>query len=133
MNDLNWGKYSFVFNGVKDHQGPNYVSRLGTFDVWKGEDKIGVLQPEKRTYMVQQSPMTEAAIDPGLSRDLYVALGEPLDSEDAWAVRIYLKPYIRWIWFGCLLMGLGGGLAATDKRYRRRKQAMASDIVGQAA
>ncbi len=127
------GEYSFQFRGVRDHEGPNYVSRLGEFDLWKGDDKLGLLTPEKRTYLVDRNPMTEAAIDPSLTRDLYVALGEPLDNQGAWAVRIYLKPYIRWIWLGCILMGIGGGLAATDKRYRRRKQATAADVVAQSA
>ncbi|MBX2867132.1 MAG: heme lyase CcmF/NrfE family subunit [Acidiferrobacterales bacterium] len=122
------GRYSFVFNGVNDHEGPNYLSRLGEFEVWVDDAKIAILRPEKRTYLVQQNPMTEAAIDPSLSRDLYVALGEPLDAQGAWAVRIYLKPYIRWIWLGCLLMGLGGGLAAMDKRYRRRKRVAVEEL-----
>ena len=69
-------------------------------------------------YRVQQNPMTEAAIDPGLTRDLYVSLGEPLGRDGAWSVRIYVKPFIRWIWAGALIMALGGLLAAADRRYR---------------
>lgn len=90
------------------------------------------MHPEKRVYLVQRSPMTEAAIDPGLTRDLYVALGEPLNTEGAWAVRIYLKPFIRWIWLGAFLMALGGGLAATDLRYRRQRKVEQNSAIGQA-
>jgi cytochrome c-type biogenesis protein CcmF len=64
-------------------------------------------------------PMTEAAIDPGLTRDLYVALGEPLEDGRSWAVRLYFKPFVRWIWFGGLIMVIGGLLSCTDRRYRR--------------
>jgi len=125
--------YEFVFNGTHLHAGPNYQAVRGTFDVRKDDQTISVLKPEKRTYLVQQNPMTEAAIDPGLTRDLYVALGEPLhdnnqdnnhennQNNDIWAVRIYYKPFVRWIWLGAFIMALGGGLAASDKRYRSRR------------
>ena len=79
------------------------------------------MSPEKRVYRVQQNPMTEAAIDVGLTRDLYVSLGEPVDG-DAWIVRVYVKPFIDWIWGGCLLMALGGLLAVTDRRYRSKQR-----------
>ena len=85
--------------------------------MFKQGKEIAVLYPQKRNYLVQKMPMTEAAIDWGLTRDIYVALGEPLD-ESAWSMRIYYKPFIRWIWLGGLLMVIGGLLAATDKRYR---------------
>ena len=75
------------------------------------------MHPEKRFYFVQRNTMTEAAIDAGFFRDLYVAMGEPLDG-DAWAVRLYHKPFVRWIWLGALLMAAGGLLAASDRRYR---------------
>ena len=75
------------------------------------------LRPEKRVYRVQQNPMTEAAIDTGFTRDLYVSLGEPVEGE-AWIVRVYFKPFVDWIWGGCLMMALGGLLAASDRRYR---------------
>ncbi len=114
--------YTFRFQGVHDAEGPNYRSLMGRFEVYSGGRMIGQLYPEKRTYLVQQSPMTEAAIDPGFTRDLYVALGEPLDDQGAWAVRIYFKPYIRWIWLGAFLMGIGGLVAATDARYKRRRE-----------
>ncbi len=84
----------------------------------KQGEQVAVLYPEKRFYLVQRMPMTEAAIDWGFTRDIYVALGEPLN-DGAWSVRVYYKPFIRWIWLGGLFMALGGLLAATDKRYRR--------------
>ena len=94
------------------------------------------MHPEKRIYRVQQNPMTEAAIDTGLTRDLYVSLGEPVDGGDAWIVRVYVKPFVDWIWGGCLLMALGGLLAATDRRYRakvRSEQAAAGGRGGSRA
>ena len=108
--------YAFRFDGVKDHQGPNYVAQRGTLEV-SHDGFVEVLHPEKRIYRVQQNPMTEAAISGNAFRDLYVALGEPLDA-GAWAVRIYHKPMIRWIWFGALMMAFGGLLSMLDKRYR---------------
>ena len=76
------------------------------------------LRPEKRNYLARRSVMTEAAIDPGLTRDVYLSLGEPLEA-GAWAVRIQIKPFVRWIWLGGLLMALGGIVAVLDGRYRR--------------
>ena len=110
--------YAFTFRGTKELQGPNYMAVQGLIDVSQGGKKIADMRPEKRVYRVQQNPMTEAAIDVGATRDLYVSLGEPLES-GAWVVRIYVKPFIDWIWGGCLLMALGGLLAVTDRRYRR--------------
>jgi len=75
-------------------------------------------------------PMTEAAIDAGLTRDLFIALGEPLDEEGAWAVRIYYKPFIRWIWLGAIIMALGGLFAASDRRYRRLARSTSSSSAG---
>jgi cytochrome c-type biogenesis protein CcmF len=83
--------------------------------------------PEKRLYTVQNQAMTEAAIDSGLLRDLYVSLGEPL-AGGAWSVRLYHKPFIDWIWGGCLIMAMGGVLAISDRRYRlawRREESLA--------
>ncbi len=113
------GDYSFEFQGMERVQGPNYVSDRGHFNIYKDGELYNVLLPEKRRYNVQQSMMTEAAIDPGLFRDLYIALGEPLGG-GAWAVRIQYKPYIRWIWLGALFMSAGGILTTLDKRYRRK-------------
>jgi cytochrome c-type biogenesis protein CcmF len=112
------GGYSFIFEGTQVLEGPNYKADQGIVRVFKNGEELFSLHPEKRIYRVQQMPMTEAAIDWGFTRDLYIALGEPL-SEGAWSVRVYYKPFIRWIWIGGLLMALGGLLAATDKRYRR--------------
>lgn len=113
------GAYSFVFEGAMHHEGPNYTADRGTLRVLKNNREIAVLHPEKRLYIVQQMPMTEAGIDPGFTRDLYVALGEPLE-EGAWAVRLQVKPFVRWIWLGGMLMAFGGCLSACDPRYRAR-------------
>jgi cytochrome c-type biogenesis protein CcmF len=115
------GGYQFVFEGARHFQGPNFTSDRGTVRVLREGRVIGVLHPEKRLYSVQQSIMTEAGIDAGFTRDLYVALGEPL-GDGAWAVRVHVKPFVRWIWLGGLLTGLGGALAALDRRYRARAE-----------
>jgi cytochrome c-type biogenesis protein CcmF len=104
---------TFTFRGAREVQGPNYVAMDGR--------KVRELYPEKRIYRVQQNPMTEAAIDTGFTRDLYVALGEAVDGGAAWIVRVYVKPFIDWIWGGAFMMALGGLLAATDRRYRAKK------------
>ena len=113
------GGFTFRFDGIDQQRGPNYLSQTGTITVIKSGRLAATLNPEKRTYLVQQMPMTEAAIDAGLTRDLYVALGEPLDDGGSWAVRLYLKPYVRWIWLGALIMAFGGLLSASDRRYRK--------------
>lgn len=111
--------YNFVFEGTRGVRGPNYVADEGEFLVYKSGERVASLFPQKRRYSSGQV-MTEAALDPGLTRDLYVSLGEPLDDKGAvWAIRLYHKPFIRFIWMGALLMMAGGFLAATDKRYRR--------------
>ncbi|CBL46425.1 Cytochrome c-type biogenesis protein [gamma proteobacterium HdN1] len=109
--------YRYAFDEVRDIQGPNYVSTEGAFTVYKGDRVVARLTPEKRRYLAQGSVMTEAAIDGGLWRDLYVALGEPL-GDGSWAVRIYYKPLMRWVWGGGLIMALGGLIALSDRRYR---------------
>ena len=111
--------YEFRFEGVRDAVGPNYRARRADIEVTRDGRPVARLTPEKRTYASQAQPMTEAAIDPGLTRDLYVALGEPIGG-GAWSVRLHYKPFVRWIWFGAVLMAIGGGLAAMDRRYRRR-------------
>lgn len=108
---------AFVFKGAKEVKGPNYVASQGTFEVNSGDKTIGTLYPEKRFYPVQGATMTEADIDPGVFKDLYVSLGEPLEN-GAWSVRIYIKPFVQWIWAGCIIMALGGLLALCDRRYR---------------
>ena len=112
--------YIFTFRGVRDVTGPNYVASQGLVEVSRDGEKIADLHPEKRVYRVQTNPMTEAAIQTRLTRDLYVSLGEAVDGGAAWIVRVYYKPFIIWIWGGCLIMALGGLIAATDRRYRAR-------------
>ena len=112
--------YEFTFHGVRDFNVANYVATRGGFSVRSLDgDYEADMFPEKRVYRVQNNPMTEAAIDAGLTRDLFIALGEPLDNQGAWAVRIYYKPFIRWIWLGAIIMSIGGLFAASDRRYRR--------------
>ena len=112
--------YDFAFLGVHTVPGPNYQARRAVIEVSRDGDRVALLTPEKRFYHSQGQPMTEAAVDPGITRDLYVALGEPLEG-DAWALRIHHKPFIRWIWGGAALMAFGGLVAVTDRRYRRRR------------
>jgi len=118
-DDAELGGYRFRLQRIDDTTGPNYEAVRARFVVEREGRSVAVLTPEKRVYRVQRNPMTEAAIDPGVTRDLYVALGEPLDS-GAWTVRLHVKPFVDWIWGGCLLMALGGALAASDRRYRQR-------------
>jgi cytochrome c-type biogenesis protein CcmF len=130
-DSVEMGGYQFIFEGAKHHEGPNFTADRGSVRVLENGEQIALLHPEKRMYTVQQSVMTEAAIDAGLTRDLFVALGEPLDN-GAWAVRVHIKPFVRWIWLGALLMGLGGFLAASDKRYRMKVKTRVRDALGMA-
>ncbi|HTO19265.1 MAG TPA: heme lyase CcmF/NrfE family subunit [Pseudomonas sp.] len=123
------GGYQFRFEGAVHHEGPNYTADRATVRVLVEGKEIAVLHPEKRLYTVQMMPMTEAGIDPGLFRDLYVALGEPLE-EGAWAVRLHVKPYVRWIWLGGLLMGFGGLLSTLDRRYRIKVKTRVREALG---
>jgi cytochrome c-type biogenesis protein CcmF len=123
------GGYTFRFNGVSEQQGPNYTALVGDIDLLKNDQSIRKMNPEKRNYVSSTMPMTEAAIDTGLIRDVYVSLGEPIDKtkpDAAWAVRVYYKPFVDWIWGGCVLMALGGLLALTDRRYRSKSRATSS-------
>src|SRR6185369_11862732 len=113
------GGHEFKFLGVKSVKGPNYTAARGEFEVRQGGGAVRSLFPEKRNYVSSSMPMTEAAIDAGFTRDVYVSLGEPLEGQ-AWAVRVYYKPFVDWIWGGCLLMALGGVCAVSDRRYRLR-------------
>jgi len=123
--------YTFKFAGTRMVQGPNYRANEGEFIVTKDNREITRLYPQKRQYAQRGNTMTEAAIDPGFMRDLYVSLGEPLDDRgQAWAVRVYYKPFIRWIWLGSILMMLGGMLAAANKRYRRKIRASETEKTG---
>jgi cytochrome c-type biogenesis protein CcmF len=129
------GGYVFRFDGIVEEPGPNYQATRGFFHVSKGNREVGLMHPEKRVYTVQTMPMTEAAIDTGLLRDLYVSMGEPVGGS-AWSVRIYYKPFVDWIWGGCLLMAFGGLLAVSDRRYRLatfRKQLTADTTKSAAA
>ena len=114
------GGYTFRFDALNDVKGPNYVAVRGTFAVTQGASAVGMMYPEKRMYHVQKNAMTEAAINTRFTRDLYVSLGEPVEAGDgkAWVVRVQVKPFVDWIWGGCVLMALGGLLAVLDKRYR---------------
>jgi cytochrome c-type biogenesis protein CcmF len=117
--------YNFTFNGVKAVPGPNYNAAQGEFDVALAGKFIRKLYPEKRNYFSSTMPMTEAAIDPGFLRDVYVSLGEPINPdlpEGEWAVRVYYKPFVSWIWGGCVIMSLGGLIAISDRRYRARRK-----------
>jgi len=109
--------YVFTYRGVREANGPNYAAAQGLVEVTRDGKPVATMRPEKRIYRVQQNPMTEAAINTGFTRDLYVSLGEPVGNT-AWIVRVYYKPFVDWIWGGCVLMALGGLLAATDRRYR---------------
>lgn len=121
---LTFKQYEFIFDGVGVVQGPNYKADQAQIRILKDGKAYGVLHPEKRFYKARGNMMTEADIDPGFTRDLYVALGEPLEG-GAWAVRIQHKPFVRWLWLGGLLMTLGGLLAATDPRYRKQAKRVA--------
>ena len=107
---------------MERHAGPNYIADTGTVAVLRDGRLLETLHPEKRNYASGGQVMTEAAIDAGAVRDLYVALGEPLGN-GSWAVRVHVKPFVRWIWSGAVLMALGGLVTATDRRFRRREEA----------
>ena len=117
-NHVTLGDYRFRFDGVDKVQGPNFLADRGTVTVFDGEQRIAVMHPEKRAYAAGGQVMTEAALIPGVTRDLYVALGEPL-GDGAWALRVHVKPFVRWVWAGALLMMLGGFVTATDRRFRK--------------
>jgi cytochrome c-type biogenesis protein CcmF len=125
------GGYQFRFEGTTESEGPNYHAFVGHMVIKKGDHVVAELYPEKRNYNASGMPMTEAAIDAGLFRDLYVSLGEPIpDSDGAWAVRVYYKPFVDWIWAGCLLMALGGIFAISDRRYRlHSKKSKQAEVV----
>lgn len=109
--------YSFKLESIQQKQGPNYQASEALMRVYRNDKLVTSLYSQKRHYPVRDMPMTEAGIDSGLTRDLYISLGEPLDGGD-WSIRIYYRPFVRWIWFGAIFMALGALLAALDKRYR---------------
>ena len=113
--------YEFTFDNLSFVQGPNFGASRAHISAYKNDRLVAVLHPEKRKYEARNQVMTEAALDAGLTRDLYVSLGEPLKG-DAWAIRLHVKPFVRCIWLGGLMIGLGGLLSVMDKRYRRRRK-----------
>ena len=113
--------YDFTFRGVVPVNGPNYTAMSGVVEMRRNGELLKTLRPEKRIYNATGMPMTEAAIDTGFLGDRYVSLGEPVTDKGvsgAWALRLYVKPFVDWIWGGCFLMALGGFIAMTDRRYR---------------
>jgi cytochrome c-type biogenesis protein CcmF len=115
------GGYSFRFTELSEANGPNYTATRAVFDVSRDGKHIAIMKPEKRLYTVKNMPMTEAAIDRGFTRDLYISMGESLN-KTTWLVRVQHKPFMSWIWAGCIIMALGGLMAALDRRYRRLAQ-----------
>jgi cytochrome c-type biogenesis protein CcmF len=122
------GGYEFKFVGVGEKPGPNYRALEGRFEVSRDGKLVETMTPVKRTYFASGQTMTEASIDSGITRDIYVSLGEPVENapDGAWGVRIYVKPFVDWIWFGCIFMALGGVLAICDKRYRLKSKRSAA-------
>ncbi len=122
------GGYTFRFVNFEDKiVGPNYIAKRGTFEVTHNGSVVTIMKPEKRAFVVQQMEMTIAAIDRGFTRDLYVSLGEP-GNDGAWVVRVQHKPFVSWIWSGCIIIAFGGFLAASDRRYRLAKRRAAQQI-----
>jgi len=112
-------EYTFRFNGVREVRGPNYRAAEGNFTLLRRDREIDTLTPQKRIYFAQsEMPMTEASIHSSLIGDVYVSLGEAVDDAGGWTVRVYYKPFVTWIWLGCVLMALGGFVAMSDRRYR---------------
>lgn len=114
------GQYEFLFEGTEHLSGPNFEAERATFQVLRDGVFMRELHPEKRIYTASRMPSTEMAIDAGFTRDLFITLGEERDS-GAWSMSLYIKPFVRWVWLGALLMALGAIVAVTDKRYRRSK------------
>jgi cytochrome c-type biogenesis protein CcmF len=122
-DSLELSGYEFRFSGVEALTGPNYTGHVGLVDVYQNGTLVSHLEAEKRFYPVQRSAMTEAGIDSGISRDLFVALGEQLKNGE-WALRIYVKPFVNWIWAGAFIMAIGGLLSISDRRYRMTRVAV---------
>jgi len=127
--------YNFTFRGVAPITGPNYRGLAGLIEMRRDGELLKTLRPEKRVYHATGATMTEAAIDAGFFGDRYVSLGEPVTDQGidgAWGVRIYVKPFVDWIWGGCALMAFGGFLALTDRRYRLAVQRQPAALSGAA-
>jgi cytochrome c-type biogenesis protein CcmF len=129
------GGYEFTFKGTTQVPGPNYIALRGDFDVRREGSSavIRTMNPEKRMYQAAGQTMTEADIDTGLTRDLYVSLGEPVGESGAWGVRVYYKPFVDWIWGGAFIMALGGFLAMSDRRYRLGRKVAQAEAAALAA
>ena len=126
------GDLAFRFDGIEHTEGPNFKADQGSIVVSQNDREIQTLHPQKRQYGANTQVQTQAAIRAGLFRDVYVALGEPLGDDGAWAVRIYVKPFVRWIWLGGLFMMFGGFIAALDRRFRARageRPAVAAEVL----
>ena len=113
--------YEFTFVELANVRGPNFLADEARITVSRNGEPVAALAPQKRRYLASGQVMTEAAIDPGLFRDLYVAMGEPIGEEGAWAIRLHYKPMVRWMWLGAIFMAIGGFTTAFDKRYRRQR------------
>jgi cytochrome c-type biogenesis protein CcmF len=112
--------------GVRQVEGPNYSAMQGQVEARRDDGKVFLLKPEKRFYSATQTVMTEAAIHSGITRDLYVALGDGLP-DGRWTIQAWIKPFVNWIWGGCLLMALGGFVAMSDRRYRTARRTETAD------
>ena len=136
------GSYALRFDALDKVAGPNYQSTQATFSVFKVAGQpdadpatlikadakpIATLYPEKRTFQASGQTMTEAAIDRSLSRDVYLSMGEPVDGGQ-WIIRAHIKPFINWIWLGCVMMAFGGFIAIADRRYRRANAARKASV-----
>jgi len=125
--------YRFEFLETVGVRGPNYVADEARFRVTREGELVAELAPQKRRYLAQGSIMTEAAIDAGLFRDLFVAMGEPVGESGAWAIRLHYKPMVRWMWLGAIFMAIGGFATVIDKRYRRQLSVSRESLAGRAA
>jgi cytochrome c-type biogenesis protein CcmF len=125
---ISLANYQFEFVAIEPHEGPNYIADQATVLVTKNNSMIALLKPQKRRYFSSGQTMTEASIDSGIFRDLYIALGEPLQG-DAWAIRIYIKPFVMWIWIGALFIAMGAVLASLDGRFKKNSIGFMNKIV----
>ncbi len=125
--------YEFQFTELATVRGPNFVADEARFRVVRDGVEVATLAPQKRRYLASGQVMTEAAIDPGLFRDLYVAMGEPVGEAGAWAIRLHYKPMVRWMWLGAILMAVGGFTTVTDRRYRRLRRVATVPAAAEAA
>lgn len=126
-DSVSFANHDFTLESLRSVPGPNYKATEAVVNISQDGKLVSTLRTQKRVYTVRNMPMTEAGIDAGLTRDIYVSLGEPLDG-NAWSLRLYHKPFVRWIWLGALFMAAGGILAATDRRYRLRVKNKATQV-----